>query len=156
MFEGRQHALEHLAIELAGRAVDDQLGLLVAVAGTLADDARQALHVPLERHHARAHQAVLQFGDRAALLLQQVLRVLGQRLQQLLDARDVVGGLGQAARELLDRGIAIEFQRVEILAAARFLVVAMQDLRLGLDLELAQLFLQARDRARKLAEVELD
>ena len=56
------------------------------------DDAREALHVTLERHHAGAHQAVLQFGDRARLVLQQVLRVLGQRFEQLLDARDVARG----------------------------------------------------------------
>ncbi len=45
-----------------------ELGLLVRVGGGLAHDARQALHVALERHHARAHQAVLQLGDRAGLL----------------------------------------------------------------------------------------
>ena len=32
----------------------------------------------------------------------------------------------------------------------------MQDLRFGFELELAQLFLQARDRARQLAHVEVD
>ncbi len=30
----------------------------------------------LERHHAGAHQAILQLGDRTRLLLQQVLRLL--------------------------------------------------------------------------------
>ena len=70
---------------------------------------------------------------------------------------DVVGGLGQRARELLDRGVAVELERIEIAAMLRALVfVPMQDLRFGLDLELAQLFLQARDGARQLAEVELD
>ena len=34
--------------------------------------------------------------------------------------------------------------------------MAMQDLRFGFQLELAQLFLQARDRAAELGEVELD
>ena len=79
VLEGRQHALEHLAVELAGGALDDELGALAGVGGRLAHDARQALHVALERHHARAHEAVLQFGDGARLLLQQVLRVLARR-----------------------------------------------------------------------------
>ena len=35
-------------------------------------------------------------------------------------------------------------------------LVAVQDLRLGLDLELAQLLLQARHRARQLAQIEFD
>ena len=65
VLEGRQHVLEHLAVELAGGALDDQLGLLVEVCGGLAHDAREALHVALERDHARAHQPVLQLGDRA-------------------------------------------------------------------------------------------
>ncbi len=61
---------------------------------------------------------------------------------RLLDAAHVVGGFGQRARELLDRRIAVELERIEVaaLAAALFLV-AMQDLRLGFELELAQLFL---------------
>jgi hypothetical protein len=114
------------------------------------------LHVALERDHARAHQAVLQLGDGARLLGQQVLRVLGQRLEQLLDAADVVGGFGQRARELLDRGITVELERIELAARALLFLVTMQDLRLGLELELAQLLLQARHRARQLADVEVD
>ena len=38
-----------------------------------------------------------------ACCVQQVLRVLGERFQQLLNAAHVVGGLGECARELLDR-----------------------------------------------------
>ena len=156
VLERRHHALEHLAIEFAGGAFDLQLGLLVRVGGRLAHDARQALHVALERHHARAHEAVLQFGDGARLLGQQVLRVLGEVLEQLLNAADVVGGFGQRARELLDRRIAIELERIELAASALLFLVAMQDLRFGLELELAQLFLEARHRARQLADVEVD
>ena len=116
VLERRQHALEHLAVEFAGGALDDELGALAGVGGGLAHDARQALHVALEGHHARAHQAVLQLGDGARLLLQQVLRVLGEVLEQRLDARHVVGGLGQRARELLDGGVAVELERIELAA----------------------------------------
>jgi len=51
--------------------------------------------VTLERHHARAHEPVLQLGDGARLLLQQRLGVLGEALQELLNARHVVGRLGE-------------------------------------------------------------
>ena len=157
VLERRQHALEHLAVELAGGALDAELGALAGVGGGLAHDARQALHVALERHHARAHQAVLQLGDGARLLLQQVLRVLGEVLEQPLDAGHVVGGLGERARELLDRGVAVELERIEVAAVrAGLVLVPVQDLRLGLDLEVAQLLLQARHRARQLAEVEVE
>ena len=114
VLERRHHALEHLAIEFAGGALDLQLGLLVRVGGGLAHDAREALHVALERNHARAHEAVLQFGDGARLLGQQVLRVLGEVLEQLLNAADVVRRFGEAARELLDRGVAVELERIEV------------------------------------------
>ena len=118
VLERRQHALQHLAIELAGGAFDDELGALAGVGRGLPHDTRESLHVALEGHHARPHEAVLQLGDGARLLLQQGLRVLRQVLQQLLDARDVVRGLGQRARELLDRGVAVELERVELAAVA--------------------------------------
>jgi hypothetical protein len=92
-----------------------------------------------------------------ACCVQQVLRFLRECLEQLLDARDIARRLGERARELLDRRIAIQFERIKIGAmAAAFLLVAVQDLRLGLDLELAQLLFQARHRARQLAQVEID
>ena len=61
----------------------------------------------LERDHAGPHEAVLQLGDSARLLLQQSLRVLRQVLEKrlLLDApaRATIivpaGGLGQGAEE---------------------------------------------------------
>jgi len=56
------------------------------------------LHVALKGHHARAHQTVLQLRDRAGLLGEKILCFLGQRLQELLDARDIARGLGQRAR----------------------------------------------------------
>jgi hypothetical protein len=86
VLERRHHALQHLAIEFRGGALHHELGFLAGVVGCLADQARQALHVTLERHHARAHQTVLQFRDDPRLLRQQVLRLAGQGLQQSLNA----------------------------------------------------------------------
>jgi len=44
-------------------------------------------------------KAVLQLGDDARLLGQQVLRLASERFQQPLNARNVAGRLGQRARE---------------------------------------------------------
>ena len=114
VLERRQHALEHLPIELALGALRDELGLLASLLRGLAHDARETLHVPLERHHARAHQAVLQLGDDAPLLQQQVLRIAIQVAEQSLEARDVADRFGQRARKLLDRRVTIELERVEV------------------------------------------
>ena len=97
----------------------------------------------LERNHAGPHEAVLQLGDRAGLLLQEVLGLFAQVLQQLLNAADVVRSFSERAGELLDRRIAVQLQRIEVAAVSRFVLVTVEDLRLGFDFEVAQLLLQA-------------
>ena len=74
-----------------------------------------------------------------------------------LDARDVARGLGERARVLLQRRIAVELERIEVVAA-RILLVLMpvEHLRFGLDLEAAQLLLESRHRARQLRQIEVD
>src|SRR5256886_12438769 len=59
-------------------------------------------------------------------------------------------------RVLLDGGIAVELERIELAAVRAFVLVLVQDLRLGLDLETAQLLLEARHRTRQLTEVEIE
>ena len=156
VLERRHHALEHLPVEFGRRTLHHQLGPLAGVVCRLTHQTRQALHMPLERHHACTHQAVLQFGDHAGLLRQQVLRLPGQRFQQTLDARDVPGGLGKRPGERLQRGIAVELERVEVAAARVLVLVPVEHLRLGLDLQSAQLFLEARDGTGQLRQVEVD
>ena len=116
VLEGRQHALEDLAVEFARAALDDELDLLACLLRGLAHQARQPLGMPLERHHARAHQAALQVGDHAPLLLQQVLGLAIEVAEQALDARDVAHRLGEGARELLDGRVAVELERIEVRA----------------------------------------
>ena len=129
VLKGGQHALEHLTVQFAGRTLDDQLGALVGIGRRLAHDACQSLHVALEGHHAGAHQPVLQLGDRTRLQLQLILGVAHQVLEQLLEAGHVVGRLRQRTRVLLNRRVAVEFQRIKALPVARLLVVPMQHLR---------------------------
>ena len=156
VLERREHALEHLAVELARSAVDADFDLLAGLGRRLPRDAGQALDLALERDHARAHEPALQLGDDASLLRQQVLHLARLRGEQALHARDVRGCLRERARVLLDRGVAVELERVEVVAPRAGIDVAMQDLRLGLDLELAQLVLQALHDAAELGEVEVD
>ena len=136
--------------------LDDEFSALAGVGGGLANDARQPLHMALEGHHARAHQAILQFGDGPRLLLQQVLRFLNQAFQQLLNAGHVAGGLRESPRELLDGRVPVQLQRIKFGAMPGFLLVTVKDLLFGFDFQLALLFLEARDGARQLAEVEFD
>ncbi len=96
------------------------------------------------------------FCSSVILLLQQGLGILGEALQQLLNTRHVVGRLGQRPRVLLDGGIAVELERIELAAVRAFVLVLVQDLRLGLDFETAQLLLQARHRARQFTQVEIE
>src|SRR6185437_3448753 len=146
VLERRQHALQHLAIELTRGTFDNELRPLARISGSLPHDARETLHVTLERDHARTHESVLKLGNGARLLLQQALRIFGLVLQKLLDARDVIGGLGQRARELLNRRVTIQLEWIELTAMTTLVLVTVQDLRFGLDFETAQLLLQARHR----------
>ena len=91
-----------------------------------------------ERHHARTHQAVLQFCRNPRLLNEQAVRLGRQRRQRVFEAAEVIGRLRQRPRQLLDVRVTVELERVEVSRHQRVLV-AVHDLRLGLDLELAQL-----------------
>jgi len=62
-----------------------------------------------------------------------------------------------SAREnCCQRGISVQFERIEVVAPRLDVVVAVQNLRLGLDFQAAQLLLQARHGARQLRQVEVD
>ena len=146
VLERRQHAFEHLPVDLVVLSLDEELGGLPVSAARLTDDAREPRDVPLERHHPRLHQAVLQLGRHARLLSEQRLGLVREAAEQLVDACDVVRGLGERARELLNRRVAVELERIEAAVARDVVLVSMQDLRLGLGLELAQLIAQPRHR----------
>ncbi len=90
VFERWQHLVENLPIEFTRRALHSEFGTLVRLFRDLPHEARQARHVPLERHHARAHQAVLQLGGHARLLHEQALGLRRQRPQQVLEAGQIV------------------------------------------------------------------
>ena len=155
VLEGRQHLLQDLPVQVAA-ADDAEFGELALVLRRLAHQAGEPGTVLVEGHHAGAHQLVLQLGGGPGLLHQQPLRVGAEVVQQVLDAAHVAGRLGEAARQLLDAGVPVQFQRIELGFLPGLGLVAVQDLGLGLDLELAQLVPQADDGLVEFVQVELD
>ncbi len=89
VFERRQHLFQYLAVEFAGCPFDSEFSSLSDFQGRLTHEPRQPRHVPLERHHARTHQTILQFCGDACLLYQQRFSIGGYRLQQVLEAAHV-------------------------------------------------------------------
>ena len=122
VLERRHHALQHLPVELCGCALNHEFGALAGIVRRLPHQSGEPLDMALERHHPGSHQAVLQLGDDAGLLGEEILRFARQGLEQSLDARDIAGGLRERARELLERGIAVELERIEIVVARILLV----------------------------------
>ncbi len=156
VLERRDHALQHLPIEFRGSALNDQFRTLAGVVRRLTHEAREPLHMPLEGHHARPHQAILQLGDDARLLGEQILRFASQCLEEPLDAGHVTRGLGERARILLQGGISVQLERIEVAAPGLRILMPVEDLRFGLHLEAAQLLFEARHRARQLRQIEVD
>ncbi len=68
VFQWRNHTLQHAAIHFAFGVADFETDLFIQFACHLAHDPPQARQQPLERHHARAHQAFLQLGVDPGLL----------------------------------------------------------------------------------------
>ncbi len=73
-----------------------------------------------------------------------------------MNAGDVARGFRECARELLQGGVAVQFERIEIIPPRFDILVPMQYLRFGLDFQAAQLLLQARHGSRQLGQIEID
>lgn len=154
VFQRRGHAFQHVAIHLAFSVADDEFHVLAQLAGHLADDAFQTRQHPFERHHARAHQAFLQFGVDAALLLQQVFRVLIGPVEGFLEVEQVGGGFEQGAGQLLQLRVAVHFQRIEFFVAQAFGfdLLTAENPPLGFGIEPAQLIAHTLDGGFHLAQ----
>ncbi len=158
VLQRRDDAFEDGTIHLAVGVADHEFDLLAKLAGHLPDDPPQTRYQPIERHHAGAHQAFLEFGVDPRLLQQQGLRVTVLRRQGFLQVEKVGGRFEECARELLQLRIAVHFQRVEFFVAGAFGIglVAREDLRLSLGVEAAQLVAHPLDGGLHLAEGEAD
>ena len=156
VLQRRGDSLEHATVELDLPALDAELRLLAEIARRLAHHAMQPLRQAGKRHRAQAHQVLLQLATDARLLQQRRVRLAKAREQRLLDRCGIAQSLGHHARELLQPGVAIEFQRVELALALMEHCAARLHLAVGLDLDLAQLRAQAGDALAQVAEHRLD
>ena len=78
-----------------------------------------------------------------------------QRLQQVFETAQVIRGLCQRARQLLDVGVPVQFQRIEVACHERVLV-AVHDLCFGLDFEFTQLLAKPADRLLQFLDMKLE
>ena len=152
VLEGRRHALQDAAVDFDRPADDVQPHLLAGLLAGLAHHAVQALGNAVELHHARAQQLALQLTRLARLRGQVVLAALDRPLQAALHRGHVVDRLRHHAGELLHAGEAVEFQWIEVLLRILGQRQARLHLRLGLQLDIAQLRAQAIQVARQLAQ----
>jgi hypothetical protein len=141
VLQGRRHAFKHVAVHLTLGIADDEFHVLAQLARHLAHDTFESRQHTLERHHARAHQAFLQLGVDACLLLQQVVRILVATVEGVLQVEQVGGGFGQRAGQLLQLRMAVHLQRIEVFVAQAFGLglLAAENATLGFGVEAAQL-----------------
>ncbi len=151
-----RHFLEHAAIELGRRATNIEIDALVELLRDLPRHSIQTLRHVRKRHQPHPHQLLLQITRQARLRGQIGVRALQPLQHVALDHRHVFDRLGQHARQLLQARIAVELERIEVRRFARQLVAARLDLRIGLDLDFAQLRTQPRNVFRQVGQRSLD
>ena len=86
---------------------------------------------------------------------QQRLGLIGEVSQQIVNTRNVARRLGKCSRELLNIGVSIQLERIEVLILFGILLVAMQNLGFRLRLEIAQLLSQSYDRLTQFPEAKV-
>ena len=118
-------------------------GPLADVLGGLADDAEQTFGLTGERHHAHAHQFLLQAVIQSRLGKDGRIGVIEILQQVLLHRRHVVHRLGHEPGQFLEAGETVELERIELCLAFRRMGNAGLNLAFGLDFNLAQLTAQA-------------
>ncbi len=101
VLERSDHAFEHVAVDFHFGAFQVELHALAELAPGLAHDVPQARRLRRKIHHARAHQAFLQLGVDARLLLQHRLGFADEITQVALDGTQIVQAFRERARQLL-------------------------------------------------------
>ena len=94
VLERRQHLIKDLSVEFAGGAFDGQLGALAGILCRLSNKSRQTRNMALKRHHACAHESILQLCSYAGLLDEQAFGLGCDRFEQVLEADEIAGRFG--------------------------------------------------------------
>ena len=99
-------ALQHLAVELGVGAVQFELDVFAEFGGKVSNNARQLLPSVADRLHARAHDAVLQFGGDVGESLQRHLEfgfvVAAHDIEELIAGQHQLGHHGHQAFQRVD------------------------------------------------------
>ena len=135
-----QDVFQQAAFDFDFAAFKDEVDVFADAFRRLFDQATQARFVDVKAHQLRGQQVVLDAALDDALLRREVAQddvVLAQRVLQVLE---VVDGLGELARQLLDFGEAVHFQRVEVGVVFALLFATVEHLRFGFAVQTAHLF----------------
>ena len=154
VFQRRQDVFQQAAFDFDFAAFKDEVDVFADAFRRLFDQATQARFVDVKAHQLRGQQVVLDAALDDALLRREVAQddvVLAQRVLQVLE---VVNGLGELARELLDFGEAVHFQRVEVGVVFALLFATVEHLRFGFAVQTAHLFGDAGGDAGQFVQVE--
>ena len=139
MLERGRHAVQNAAVHLDRATRDVQTHLLAGFLGCLAHHAIQPLGDALELDHARAQQIALQLTRLPGLGRQIVFAGLHSTLQAALHRGHVVHRLGHDACQLLHARETVELEWIEVLLRILGQGQSRLHLRLGLQLDVAQL-----------------
>ena len=152
----RGNALEHRPVHLHLAAADVQVGALAQLLRRLADDAVEPVANGRKGHHADSHQILLQVAAHARLGGKGGVGFIHRGGKVLVHGANVIDAFGHHACEFLKPREAVEFERVETLFCFGDDLLLGLHLRLGLDLDLAQLCAQAPHIVGELLQRDLE
>ena len=163
VFERCGHLLQYAAVDLDASAAQVERGALAEFACALPHHPVEPAGEAVEGQHAHLHQALLQLARHARLAAEREFGAVQVVQQALLHGGHVVHALRHHPRELLQAGVAVELERIEVGVPGAGLGDARLHLHLGLDLDLAQLVAQAdhvlgevEQRTPQAAQLALD
>ncbi len=158
MLQQPHDAIQYGTVDLAFCALHIEFGLLAQVLCRLANHALQPGSLTIERHHAAAQQSILEVIGNPRLLLHQRIGITGLITQCFTDVGKVIDGFRQCTGQLLQRGILVHFQGIEVMVtlAVALPFMARADLGFGFQLQGTQLFAQPRDGFVELLQITLN
>ncbi len=139
MLERPDQLFQHRAVELDLCSANFEIGALVELLRRLTQNPIQPLGQAAEGHRANREQLLLHVTRQSRLRQQCRVGFVEVLEQRLLDGGDVVDAFGNPARQFLEAREAVEFQRIETFRGLVDHRHSRLDLRIGLDLDLANL-----------------
>ncbi len=145
VLQGRLQPFKHSAVDFDAITCDIEIRQFAQLGAQLAHDAVQTRHHAGKGHHVGAGEPLLQFGVEPALVHQQSFRLLQPHAQVLAQIFQIRSALQKRPRQLLQLGIAVHFEGIELTMAPLAALAAQVHLRLSLEIQSPQLVPQAQD-----------